>query len=412
MPAEPILLDGRTGEGGGQLVRVACALAALTCQSVTIHHVRGNRGGDRGGGLKAQHVTSLAWLAKVTDAQVQGLDIGSKIVTFWPKRSPANLSPRSFKIEPETDASSALLVLQAILPYVLFAGNTNNEPVELDLYGGTNVSWSLSYEYFDQVLMPVLEERFGICVRRELKARGWSMGPRSRGHIALVVQPIRKGESLKFVPWPSHTYPSSNRVCRIDISIIVPKSAHEVVHAELVRSLAELYPGTETQVKLVEDSGHNSRWSILLVAHSQDGVRWGRDTLFSMPKPEKLKSTWQEFAQSACARLCKKLHAETSQAGAVDEFLQDQLIALQVLAEGVSTFPRGPWRSEEDMLIEKLGTLEVKEGPEMQKEKKTTQPFGNGSTHTTTARWVASKLLPGAEFYHGGDVVKGVGFSV
>ncbi|KAG6306182.1 hypothetical protein E4U45_007606 [Claviceps purpurea] len=412
MPAEPILLDGRTGEGGGQLVRVACALAALTCQSVTIHHVRGNRGGDRGGGLKAQHVTSLAWLAKVTDAQVQGLDIGSKIVTFWPRRPPANLSPRSFKIEPETDASSALLVLQAIFPYVLFAGNANNEPLELDIYGGTNVSWSLSYEYFDQVLMPVLEERFGICVRRELKARGWSMGPRSRGHIALVVQPIRKGESLKFVPWSSHSYPSSYRVCRIDISIIVPQSAHEVVQAELVRSLAELYPGSETQVKLVEDSGHNSRWSILLVAHSQDGVRWGRDTLFSMPKPEKLKSTWQEFAQSACARLCKKLHAETSQASAVDEFLQDQLIALQVLAEGVSTFPRGgPWRSEEDMLVEKLGKLEVKEGPEMQREK-TTQPFGNGSTHTTTARWVASKLLSGAEFYHGGDVVKGVGLSV
>ncbi|KAG5940655.1 hypothetical protein E4U60_000407 [Claviceps pazoutovae] len=412
MPAEPILLDGRTGEGGGQLVRVACALAALTCQSVTIHHVRGNRGGDRGGGLKAQHVTSLAWLAKVTDAQVQGLDIGSKIVTFWPRRPSANLSPRSFKIEPETDASSALLVLQAIFPYVLFAGNENNEPLELDIHGGTNVSWSLSYEYFDQVLMPVLEERFGICVRRELKARGWSTGPRSRGHIALVVQPIRKGESLKFVPWPSHSYPSSYRVCRIDISIVVPQSAHEVVQAELVRSLAELYPGSETQVKLVEDSGHNSRWSILLVAHSQDGVRWGRDTLFSMLKPEKLKSTWQEFAQSACARLCKKLHAETSQASAVDEFLQDQLIALQVLAEGVSTFPRGgPWRSEEDMLVEKLGKLEVKEGPEMQREK-TTQPFGNGSTHTTTARWVASKLLPGAEFYHGGDLVKGVGLSV
>lgn len=40
-------LDGRTGEGGGQVVRVAIAIAALTGQAVTITNVRGNR--DRGG---------------------------------------------------------------------------------------------------------------------------------------------------------------------------------------------------------------------------------------------------------------------------------------------------------------------------------------------------------------------------
>lgn len=44
---KPIVLDGRTGEGGGQLVRVAIAIAALTTQAVTISHVRGNR--ERGG---------------------------------------------------------------------------------------------------------------------------------------------------------------------------------------------------------------------------------------------------------------------------------------------------------------------------------------------------------------------------
>lgn len=47
---KPIVLDGRTGEGGGQLVRIACGLAALTSQAVTIQNVRGNREGGRGGG--------------------------------------------------------------------------------------------------------------------------------------------------------------------------------------------------------------------------------------------------------------------------------------------------------------------------------------------------------------------------
>lgn len=45
---KPIALDGRTGEGGGQLVRLAVALAAITSQPVTITNVRGNRPKDGG----------------------------------------------------------------------------------------------------------------------------------------------------------------------------------------------------------------------------------------------------------------------------------------------------------------------------------------------------------------------------
>lgn len=48
---KPILLDGRTGEGGGQLVRLAVGLSALTTRPIKITNVRGNRPGDRGGGM-------------------------------------------------------------------------------------------------------------------------------------------------------------------------------------------------------------------------------------------------------------------------------------------------------------------------------------------------------------------------
>ena len=46
-----VRIDGRTGEGGGQVVRVAVALAALTGTPIRIDNVRGNRAGkQRGGG--------------------------------------------------------------------------------------------------------------------------------------------------------------------------------------------------------------------------------------------------------------------------------------------------------------------------------------------------------------------------
>lgn len=43
-------LDGRTGEGGGQVVRIALALSAITGIPIRIHHVRGNRMGPKRGG--------------------------------------------------------------------------------------------------------------------------------------------------------------------------------------------------------------------------------------------------------------------------------------------------------------------------------------------------------------------------
>lgn len=48
MPPKIVELDGRTGEGGGQIVRVAIALAALTKTPLRVDHVRGNRQGGRG----------------------------------------------------------------------------------------------------------------------------------------------------------------------------------------------------------------------------------------------------------------------------------------------------------------------------------------------------------------------------
>jgi len=49
-PSKPVELDGRTGEGGGQLVRMAVALSSVAGVPVRITNVRGNRPGGRGGG--------------------------------------------------------------------------------------------------------------------------------------------------------------------------------------------------------------------------------------------------------------------------------------------------------------------------------------------------------------------------
>lgn len=403
---KPIEIDGRTGEGGGQVVRVAICLAALSTQPVVITNVRGNRGGPKGGGLKSQHVTSIEWLAEATDAEVEGLSVGSKTVSFSPRRAPSELVQRNVKISAASGSASTLLILQAILPFMVLAGNDKGDPIEVEVSGGTNVSWSPSYEYLDQVLLPVLEERFGLQVERRLIRRGWSLGPQSRGSIWLKVYPLAPGKALQFKAAAPLTNPDVCEVSSVDVTMVVPNTFHEELQNVLVKDLDVLFPGADVNLKLVEDSRLETRWYVLLVAHSKDGRRWGKDYLGSMPKKHKMRGP---FTPQVSDKLCRGLFEEVNHGGDVDEHLQDQLVCFQALCNGYSSFPRGdsPDDSSPRVIIDALGNLDI--GDSKMRKEKNHEPFGHGSLHTRTARWVVSELLPAVEFYNKGDLVKGAG---
>ncbi|KAK3383432.1 RNA 3'-terminal phosphate cyclase-domain-containing protein [Lasiosphaeria ovina] len=465
---KPIEIDGRTGEGGGQLVRIACSLAAVTTIPIRITNVRGNREGPRGGGLKSQHVSSIEWLAQATDAEVRGLSVGSHTLEFRPRRKPSELAGRSFKIRADSAAASTLLIFQAVFPFLLFAGGNGTSPTKRDLNGeqpisgGTNVSWSPSFEYLDQVLLPALESAFGggssnsssWRVERRLLARGWSAGKPSRGSIALRIHPLRCGETLR----PRDTggkkknnaskrsgsgrnrltpAPEEHDITAIDVSMVVPADMHGPLAAALVADLGELFPEVDADdihLKLVEDSGADARVYVLLVARSAT-LRWGRDILTSMPKPSASKGGGGNKSGSGgggngpaavsadvSRKVTKSLYDEVMEGGAVDEFLQDQLVVFQALAEGLTSGDgndsghddeKGD-RGEEKLeaAMEDLAIVDKdkdkKQQPRLRRDKKTHKPFGEGSTHTTTARWVAAEMLPAAKWFNDGRVCEGV----
>lgn len=80
--AEPVRLDGRKLEGGGQLVRIAVALSALTGQAVVIDNIRANRSGRKG--LKASHLAAITTLAELSGSQLVKAQVGSCSVGFYP----------------------------------------------------------------------------------------------------------------------------------------------------------------------------------------------------------------------------------------------------------------------------------------------------------------------------------------
>lgn len=341
---------------------------------------------------------------------MEGLSVGSKTLTFIPKRRPTDLTGRSFEIKADSNAASTLLILQAIFPFVLFASNDNGEPLVLTIHGGTNVQWSLSYEYFDQVLMPTLEERFNIQITRKLLGRSWNSGKSTDGSITLQIKPVPMGTKLSYSPPKPFSYPASYAVKNININILAPQAYHGRLQDALVKNLGELYPDTDVQMKLTEDSGSESRWNVLLVAESEDGIRWAKDVL--QPMSKKVRSP-DLFIKQVARGVCRGLYEDISLGGQVDEHLQDQLIAIQALCDGYSSFPRGdhPGDSEPEAVLSRVMNDLSLSGPRVRKEK-TQEPFGHGSMHTQTARWVVSQLLPAVEFYNKGDFVKGVGFSL
>lgn len=169
-----LVIDGCYGEGGGQLLRTAVALAAITGTAVTITNVRARRANP---GLAAQHLTAMSAVATLCDAEVEGLALKSQRLVFRPRR----LRGGDFRFDVGT-AGSITLVLQALLPAMIHCG----ERVRVNISGGTDVRAAPPLDYFQHVLLTLLG-RMGPRVRCELQRRGYY--PRGGGEVAVAVEP-------------------------------------------------------------------------------------------------------------------------------------------------------------------------------------------------------------------------------
>ena len=169
-----IEIDGSQGEGGGQVLRTALTLSLLTGQPFRMVKIRQGRPKP---GLLRQHLTAVNAAAALGDAHTTGTDIGSRELMFSPRQLRGGMY--EFRIG---TAGSATLVLQAVLPALLAA----EAPSHLILEGGTHNPGAPTFDYLDQVYLPVLR-RMGAEVEAKLKAYGFY--PAGGGRIAVQVSP-------------------------------------------------------------------------------------------------------------------------------------------------------------------------------------------------------------------------------
>ncbi|MCK6452603.1 MAG: RNA 3'-phosphate cyclase [Alphaproteobacteria bacterium] len=184
---QPLRIDGSHGEGGGQILRTALALAALGGRAVEIVDIRAGRPKP---GLAAQHLTAIRAAAALCDAALEGDALGSPRLRFAP-RKPVEAGDHVFDVAEARaggSAGSAILVLHTVLlPLAMAAG-----PSRIAIRGGTHVPWSPSADYARDVWLPALAE-MGVAAALELD--GWGWYPRGGGEVRIRIE--GKGRTLR-----------------------------------------------------------------------------------------------------------------------------------------------------------------------------------------------------------------------
>jgi len=299
-------IDG--SEGGGQVLRTALSLAAITDTPFRIEDIRGSRPNP---GLRPQHLTAVEVVAELCDASVEDAELGAESITFEPGE------------EWHTDlaadvgtAGSVTLLLDAVLPVAA----TLEEPVTVAATGGTNVKWSPTVEYVQQVKLPLLA-RYGLDASVAVERTGFY--PEGGGRVTLDTRP----SALRAIELRTR-----GDLEAVEVHSIASESLAEQEVAERQADRAsELLVAADrpATVERVENVESDCPGSSLLLRGVYDDALVGVDELGEPGLPA------EDVAQQAVDAF-ERVHEDP---GAVDGHMADQLVVFLALVGGAVRIP-------------------------------------------------------------------------
>ncbi|MFQ6025137.1 MAG: RNA 3'-terminal phosphate cyclase [Nitrosopumilaceae archaeon] len=292
-------IDGSYGEGGGQIVRSAVTLSCITGKPVEVENIRKNR---RVQGLRPQHLVGIKLLAKICDAKVDGLHVGSTSIRFHP----SSVIDSELKEDIKT-AGSIPLILQLLIPAV----SLSKKNLKLSITGGTDVPWSPTSNYVKFVITEAFS-RIGIEFSMDIRKRGYY--PKGGGHVNVQVYPCEKIESLQLT---KRTSKAARLVCsyyRISKSLI----EEQVLQTQSILKKN----GFSSNYEIIEEAALNEGCSLLAFNH---GTSWitGYDTICTKGNHQLAEIVSKNFIENDLG---------------VDNFLSDMLVIPLSLAEQMSIF--------------------------------------------------------------------------
>lgn len=301
-----LYLDGSQGEGGGQIVRTALTLSAISGVPVRIEQIRAGR---QTPGLRAQHVTAIEAAAAICAAHTEGVEVGAQAITFAPG-GPAR--PGRYEWAVGT-AGAATLVLQTVLLPLALA----NGPSQVRVRGGTHVPLSPSAHYLRDVYLPFL---WGLGAEMTLTIEAYGWVPEGGG--ALLAD-IAGGGQLHGVDMRQRG--PLERILGTAVGCNLPAHIPQRMANRAINLLAGLDALVDIRPQRV--TGLSTGAGIFLAAEYANG-RGGCGVLGRKGMPSEV------VAQKAVAELL----AFDRSGAAVDAHLADQIVVPLALADGPSWY--------------------------------------------------------------------------
>lgn len=302
VPGMKIQLDGARGEGGGQILRTALSLAAITGRAFTLTSIRAGRSRP---GLLRQHLACVNAAAASCGARVTGAHLGSQTLTF----EPGSIRPGSHAFDLGS-AGSTMLVAQTLLPPLLLAGGSS----EIRLIGGTHNPFAPPAPFIEAAFLPLLR-RMGFDLDFSLEKAGFF--PAGGGRCRLRIGPSVRPVPLDLMSRPARV-PVSVRVCLAGLDRGIAEREIEAVGRVLPLDGGEIVvdpcPGTH-------GTGNTVHVGLALDGYAEVFTAFGR---LGVPA----EAVGQEAALAARAFLGGR--------ASVGEHLADQLVLPMALAAGGS----------------------------------------------------------------------------
>ncbi len=298
-----IHLDGSLGEGGGQILRSALSLSAITGRPFSLTDIRAGRPKP---GLMRQHLTCVRAAAQLCEAQLPDtLGVGSGELFFAPQAidSPGSLD---FAIG---SAGSVALLLQTVLP-ILWSADI---PTQVRMSGGTHAQHAPSIEYIDEIYLPTLRQ---MGLRAEVELQRYGFFPAGGGEVELTVEPAQlQGIEL--------TEPTEESL--LTAEVINTADIPDTVARKEFDRLGKKLPIESTRVTIVDDVTCSG--NVLLARAS--GIP-GTVVCSTGAKNKRAEQVGKE-----AARWLSRYHNSPA---VVDEYLADQLLLPMALATDQSRY--------------------------------------------------------------------------
>lgn len=308
MRDEMIVIDGAIGEGGGQMLRTALTMSAVTGKPFEMVNIRAKR---KEPGLKRQHLTCVRAVAEICGAQVTGDEVKSMRVTF----RPGAIKAGDYRFSIGT-AGSVTLVAQTVVPILLCA----DAPSKVVITGGTHVSMAPTWEFFEKTYVPQLQA-MGAEVKAKLRHYGFY--PAGGGEVVLEIQPWKVAKPLELLTrGPKVETWITAKVAHLSLGIASTEA--KIVYDQL--------PGREMEMQVDEVGAHGSGNYCLFVKKYQNIT-----AVFSEI------GTYGKSRKAVANSVAQQAKKYFRAAHVADEYLSDQLLVPIVLAGFRLTEGEGLW---------------------------------------------------------------------